>query len=155
MLTGDKAPIAADIAAKAGIDEYCAKLLPGDKVGKVKEIQKTGKVFYTGDGINDAPVLATADVGIAMGAAGSDIAIEASDIVIMGDSLTKIAQAIKIAKKTMVINKENIIFAIAIKAAIIILAAFGISEMWVAVFGDVGVCLLAVANALRTMIQRK
>lgn len=155
MLTGDKAPIAADIAAKAGIDEYCAKLLPGDKVGKVKEIQKTGKVFYTGDGINDAPVLASADVGIAMGAAGSDIAIEASDIVIMGDSLTKIAQAIKIAKKTMVINKENIIFAIAIKAAIIILAAFGISEMWVAVFGDVGVCLLAVANALRTMIQRK
>lgn len=154
MLTGDKAPIAKDIAEKAGIDEYCAKLLPGDKVGKVEEIQKSGKVFYTGDGINDAPVLATADVGIAMGGAGSDIAIEASDIVIMSDSLTKIAQAIKIAKRTMAINKENIIFAIAIKAAIIILAAFGISEMWVAVFGDVGVCLLAVANALRTMIQR-
>lgn len=155
MLTGDKAPIAQDIAQKAGIDAYYAKLLPGDKVGKVEEIQKEGKVFYTGDGINDAPVLASADVGIAMGGVGSDIAIEASDIVIMGDSLSKISQAIKIAKRTMLINKENIIFAIAVKAIIIILAAFGISEMWVAVFGDVGVCLLAVANALRTMIQRK
>lgn len=121
----------------------------------MEEIKKEGKVFYTGDGINDAPVLASADIGIAMGGVGSDIAIEASDIVIMGDSLSKIPKAIKIARQTMAINKENIIFALLVKAVIIALAAFGISEMWLAVFGDVGVCLIAVANSLRTMITHR
>lgn len=155
MLTGDKKDIAQDIAKKAGITNFFSKLLPQDKVKKMEEIKKEGKVFYTGDGINDAPVLASADIGIAMGGVGSDIAIEASDIVIMGDSLSKIPKAIRIARQTMAINKENIIFAILVKAVIIGLAAFGISEMWLAVFGDVGVCLIAVANSLRTMITHR
>lgn len=155
MLTGDKKDIAQDIAKKAGITNFFSKLLPQDKVKKMEEIKKEGKVFYTGDGINDAPVLASADIGIAMGGVGSDIAIEASDIVIMGDSLSKIPKAIKIARQTMAINKENIIFALLVKAVIIALAAFGISEMWLAVFGDVGVCLIAVANSLRTMITHR
>ena len=155
MLTGDKKDIAQDIAKKAGITNFFSKLLPQDKVKKMEEIKKEGKVFYTGDGINDAPVLASADIGIAMGGVGSDIAIEASDIVIMGDSLSKIPKAIRIARQTMAINKENIIFAILVKAVIIGLAAFGISEMWLAVFGDVGVCLIAVANSLRTIITHR
>lgn len=155
ILTGDKKDIAQDIAKKAGITNFFSKLLPQDKVKKMEEIKKEGKVFYTGDGINDAPVLASADIGIAMGGVGSDIAIEASDIVIMGDSLSKIPKAIKIARQTMAINKENIIFALLVKAVIIALAAFGISEMWLAVFGDVGVCLIAVANSLRTMITHR
>lgn len=155
MLTGDKEPIAKDIAAKAGMDGYFAKLLPEQKVEKMRELRKNGDtVLYTGDGINDAPVLAEADVGIAMGAAGSDIAIEASDMVVMGDSLSKIPLVVRIARKTVGIARENIIFSIAVKLLIIIGCAVGIFDenaMWLAVFGDVGVCLIAVANSLRVM----
>lgn len=156
MLTGDKPDIAADIANKAGINEYYSKLLPNEKVDKVREIKEKGAetVLYTGDGINDAPVLAQADIGVAMGGIGSDVAIEAADVVIMGDSLSKIPVARKIAKKTMTIVHENIIFSIAVKVLIIIgsaLGIFGESAMWLAVFGDVGVCLIAVANALRAL----
>lgn len=159
MLTGDKEEIAKDIAAKAGVDIVYSKLMPDEKVEKVKELQNSGKcVLYTGDGINDAPVLAQADIGIAMGAAGSDIAIEASDMVIMGDSLSKIPIGRRIAKKTIRIVKENIIFSLAVKILIIIGCAIGIfdeSAMWLAVFGDVGVCLIAIANSMRSLIVRK
>ncbi len=160
MLTGDKEPIAKEIAARAGIDDYFAKLLPDEKVEKVREIKKNGNptVFYAGDGINDAPVLAEADLGIAMGAAGSDIAIEAADVVIMGDSLSKIPVGRSIAKKTMKIVKENVIFSIGVKVLIIIGCAIGIFDenaMWLAVFGDVGVCLIAIANSLRAMYYKK
>lgn len=155
MLTGDKEEIAADISKKAGLSGYYAKLLPQDKLSRLEDIKKDGsRVFYTGDGINDAPVLAGADVGIAMGAIGSDAAIEASDMVIMGDSLTKIPRAIKIARKTMKIIHENIYFSLGIKILILILVALGIFEenaMWLAVFGDVGVCLIAIANSLRAL----
>lgn len=156
MLTGDKAEIAEDIAKKAGINEYYSKLLPDEKVKKVQELsQEDGNiVLYTGDGINDAPVLATADLGVAMGSIGSDVAIEAADVVIMSDSLSKIPVGRKIAKKTMTIVHENIIFSIGVKLLIIIGCAVGIFDenaMWLAVFGDVGVCLLAVANSLRTL----
>lgn len=156
MLTGDKEPIAADMAKKAGINEYYAKLLPQEKVEKVKALQQGTDdiVLYTGDGINDAPVLAQSDVGVAMGGIGSDVAIEAADVVIMSDSLSKLPVARKIAKKTMNIVHENIIFSIAVKVLIIIGCAIGIfneNAMWLAVFGDVGVCLIAVANALRAM----
>ena len=159
MLTGDKEPIAKDIAAKAGIDTVYAKLMPDEKVAKVKELQEKGScVLYTGDGINDAPVLAQADLGIAMGAVGSDVAIEASDMVIMSDSLSKIPTGRRIAKKTLAIVKENIIFSLAVKILIIIGCATGIFDenaMWLAVFGDVGVCLIAIANSMRTLIVRK
>lgn len=160
MLTGDKEPIAADMAKKAGIDEYYAKLLPQEKVEKVKALQNSGNdiVLYTGDGINDAPVLAQSDVGVAMGGIGSDVAIEAADVVIMSDSLSKLPVGRKIAKKTMNIVHENIIFSIAVKVLIIIGCAIGIfneNAMWLAVFGDVGVCLIAVANSLRAMYVSK
>lgn len=159
MLTGDKEPIAKDIAAKAGIDTVYAKLMPDEKVAKVKELQEKGSsVLYTGDGINDAPVLAQADLGIAMGAVGSDVAIEASDMVIMSDSLSKIPTGRRIAKKTLAIVKENIIFSLAVKILIIIGCATGIFDenaMWLAVFGDVGVCLIAIANSMRTMIVKR
>jgi len=159
MLTGDKEPIAKDIAAKAGIDIVYSKLLPDEKVQKVKDMQQAGaNVLYTGDGINDAPVLAQADLGIAMGAVGSDVAIEASDMVIMSDSLSKITAGRRIAKKTVRIVRENIIFSLAVKILIIIGCAVGIFDenaMWLAVFGDVGVCLIAIANSLRVMIRYK
>lgn len=160
MLTGDKEPIAADMAKKAGIDEYYAKLLPQEKVERVKALQNSGNdiVLYTGDGINDAPVLAQSDVGVAMGGIGSDVAIEAADVVIMSDSLSKLPVGRKIAKKTMNIVHENIIFSIAVKVLIIIGCAIGIfneNAMWLAVFGDVGVCLIAVANSLRAMYVSK
>lgn len=159
MLTGDKKEIASDIAEKAGIDTVYSKLLPDEKVSKVKELQEQGRnVLYTGDGINDAPVLAQADLGIAMGAVGSDVAVEASDMVIMGDSLSKIPIGRKIAKKTLRIVKENIIFSLAVKILIIIGCTIGIfneNAMWLAVFGDVGVCLIAIANSLRTLRVKK
>ncbi|MDE6155288.1 MAG: cadmium-translocating P-type ATPase, partial [Eubacterium sp.] len=159
MLTGDKEYIAKDVAAKAGIDTVYAKLLPDEKVAKVKELQENGQtVLYTGDGINDAPVLAQADLGIAMGAIGSDVAIEASDMVIMGDSLSKISIGRRIAKKTIRIVKENIAFSLLVKILIIIGCATGIFDenaMWLAVFGDVGVCLIAIANSMRTLIVNK
>lgn len=148
------------MAKKAGIDEYYAKLLPQEKVEKVKALQNSGNdiVLYTGDGINDAPVLAQSDVGVAMGGIGSDVAIEAADVVIMSDSLSKLPVGRKIAKKTMNIVHENIIFSIAVKVLIIIGCAIGIfneNAMWLAVFGDVGVCLIAVANSLRAMYVSK
>lgn len=159
MLTGDKEEIAKDVAAKAGVDTVYAKLLPADKVEKVKELQADGaNVLYTGDGINDAPVIAQADLGVAMGGVGSDVAIEAADMVIMGDSLSKLAVGRRIAKKTLLLVKENIIFSLAVKILIIIGCAIGIFDenaMWLAVFGDVGVCLIAIANSMRSMIVRK
>lgn len=160
MLTGDKEIIAKDIAERAGIDEYYAKLLPQDKVQKVRELKQdpNAVVLYTGDGINDAPVLAEADLGVAMGAIGSDVAIEAADIVIMGDSLSKIPEGRKISRKTMNIVRENIVFSIGVKLLIIIGCAVGIFDenaMWLAVFGDVGVCLIAIANSLSAMYYGK
>ncbi|MCD7796384.1 MAG: cadmium-translocating P-type ATPase [Clostridiales bacterium] len=159
MLTGDRKEIADDIASKAGIVTAHSKLLPDEKVNKVKELQQQGRtVLYIGDGINDAPVLAQADVGVAMGGIGSDAAIEASDMVIMGDSLSKIPLARRIAKKTMRIEHENIIFSLAVKLIILVGCAVGIFDenaMWLAVFGDVGVCLIATANALRTLRVNK
>lgn len=155
MMTGDKEKIAKDIASKAGIDTVYSRLMPDEKANIVSELQKSGNtVVYTGDGINDAPVLSQADVGVAMGGAGSDIAVEASDMVIMGDSLSKLAIGKKVAKKTIRIVHENIIFAIAVKLLIIIGCAIGIFDenaMWLAVFGDVGVCLIAIANSLRAL----
>lgn len=159
MLTGDKDPIARDVAAKAGVDTVYARLMPADKVERVIELQQQGaKVLYTGDGINDAPVLAQADLGVAMGGVGSDVAIEAADMVIMGDSLSKITVGRKIAKKALRIVKENIIFSLGVKILIIIGCTVGIFDenaMWLAVFGDVGVCLIAIANSMRTMIVKK
>lgn len=155
MMTGDKEEIAKDIASKSGIDTVYSRLMPDEKANIVSELQKSGStVVYTGDGINDAPVLSQADVGVAMGGAGSDIAVEASDMVIMGDSLSKLAIGKKVAKKTIRIVHENIIFAIAVKLLIIIGCAIGIFDenaMWLAVFGDVGVCLIAIANSLRAL----
>lgn len=159
MLTGDRESIAADIAAKAGLDGYYAKLLPEEKVQRVQALQQQGHtVLYAGDGINDAPVLAAADLGVAMGGAGADVAIEASDMVIQGDSLSQLPVGVTVARKTVGIARENIIFAIAVKLLIILGCAVGIFDenaMWLAVFGDVGVCLLAVANALRVLHIRK
>lgn len=159
MLTGDKDPIARDVAAKAGVDTVYARLMPADKVERVIELQQQGaKVLYTGDGINDAPVLAQADLGVAMGGVGSDVAIEAADMVIMGDSLSKIPVGRRIAKKALRIVKENIIFSLGVKILIIIGCTVGIFDenaMWLAVFGDVGVCLIAIANSMRTMLVKK
>lgn len=159
MLTGDKEHIAKNIAENAGIDQVYSKLLPDEKVAKLKALQEQGKtVLYTGDGINDAPVLAQADLGIAMGGVGSDIAIEASDMVIMGESLSKIPIGRMIAKKTMKIAWENILFSLAVKLLIIAGCAIGIFDenaMWLAVFGDVGVCLIAIANSMRTLLVKK
>ncbi len=159
MLTGDEAKSAAMVAGEIGIDEVHSDLLPGDKVSAFEEIMQSGNdkgaTVYVGDGINDAPVLARADVGIAMGALGSDAAIEAADIVIMNDSPSKIVTAMEIAKKTMKIAKENIIFSIAVKVAILILCSLNIVQMGVAVFGDVGVMVLAVLNSSRALKYKK
>ena len=148
MLTGDKRDVAEEIAAKMGITEVCSELLPQDKVAAVEGLltQKTpGKsLAFVGDGINDAPVLARADVGVAMGVLGSDAAIEAADVVLMDDKLSKLSKAVKIARHTLGIAKQNIVFAIGVKVAILILAAFGLAPMWLAVFGDTGVMVLAV-----------
>lgn len=153
MLTGDNEEMAKAVAEQLGITEYHAQLLPGDKVRLFEEIMEKaeGKITFVGDGINDAPVLARADVGIAMGGLGSDAAIEAADIVIMNDEPSKIAKMVAIARKTLAIVKENIVFAIGIKVAILILAAIGIANMWLAVFADVGVAALAILNAMRTL----
>jgi Cd2+/Zn2+-exporting ATPase len=158
MLTGDKQPIADDIAQKAGIQTVYSRLLPDEKIEKIKELQDSGnKVFYTGDGINDAPVLAVADLGIAMGAVGADVAIEASDIVIMGDSLSKIPVGIRVARKALKLAKENIAFSLVVKTIILVLVVFLNKElpMWIAVFGDVGVAIIAIVNSLRAMIVKK
>lgn len=159
MLTGDRKNVGEEVAKKLGMDKVYTELLPDGKVKKVEELLKErtakGKLAFTGDGINDAPVLALADIGIAMGALGSDAAIEAADIVIMNDEPSKIASAIKISKKTLRIVKENIIFAIFIKIAVLILSAIGLSTMWEAVFADVGVSIIAIINALRVLRVKK
>lgn len=153
MLTGDKKEAGEDVAKKLGIDKVYTELLPDGKVKKVEELikQKNGTLAFVGDGINDAPVLALSDIGIAMGGLGSDAAIEAADIVIMTDEPSKVNKAIKISKKTMRIVKQNIIFAISIKALVLILSAVGITTMWEAVFADVGVSVIAVLNAIRIL----
>lgn len=155
MLTGDHASVGKYVADAVGLDEYHAELLPADKVAQVERLQKEkilGKTLaFVGDGINDAPVLARADVGIAMGGLGSDAAIEAADVVLMDDKPSKIALGIKIAKKTLRIAHENVVFSIGVKVAVLILATFGLAGMGLAVFSDVGVMVLAVLNALRSM----
>lgn len=156
MLTGDNEKTAAAIAAEAGVDEYASGLLPSGKVEHIgKYLGRKRKTAFVGDGINDAPVLMRADVGLAMGALGSDSAIEAADIVLMNDSLASIPVAKRIAKKTMRIVYENIVFALGVKAAILILSAFGITGMWLAIFADVGVAVLAILNAMRMLRVNK
>ena len=155
MLTGDRAEVAAAVAEQLGIDEFHAQLLPADKVARVEQLisaeGKREKLAFVGDGINDAPVLTRADVGIAMGAMGSDAAIEAADVVLMDDKPSNIARAIRVARKTMRIVWQNIVFALAVKLIILVLAALGIANMWLAVFGDVGVAIIAILNAMRAM----
>jgi len=159
MLTGDNTATATDIAGKLGIDKVYAQLLPGDKVEKVEQLleskPKNSKLVFVGDGINDAPVLSRADIGIAMGAMGSDAAIEAADIVLMDDDPKKIAKAIKISRKCIGIVYQNIVFAIAIKVLALVLVAFGAANMWLAIFADVGVMVLSVLNAIRAMFVKK
>ena len=159
MLTGDRAPVAQAVAATLDIDEVHAELLPQDKVAEVeallaqteRDTHGKGKLAFVGDGINDAPVLTRADIGIAMGAMGSDAAIEAADIVLMNDNPADIARAIHLARRTMGIVWQNIVFALGIKFAVLVLAAFGIANMWMAVFADVGVAVIAILNAMRAM----
>lgn len=155
MLTGDRKEVGEAVAKEIGLDKVYTELLPDGKVAKVEELLKTksekGKLAFVGDGINDAPVLALADIGIAMGGLGADSAIEAADVVIMTDEPSKILNAIKLSKKTMRIVKENIIFAIGVKVAVLILTAIGLSSMWQAVFADVGVSVIAILNALRAL----
>ena len=157
MLTGDRADVAQVVADQVGVDEVHAQLLPADKVEEVERIMDTVRenLAFVGDGINDAPVLTRADVGIAMGAMGSDAAIEAADIVLMDDKPSNIARAIRIARKTMAIVWQNIVFAIGVKVLILVLAALGIANMWLAVFGDVGVAVIAILNAMRAMNVKK
>jgi Cd2+/Zn2+-exporting ATPase len=156
MLTGDKKNVAESVAGKLGLTDVFAELLPADKVSKVEGLlEGAGKLAFVGDGINDAPVLMRADVGIAMGAMGSDAAIESADIVLMDDKPSKIADAIRISRKTMRIVKENVVFALGVKALILVLGALGIANMWFAVFGDVGVLIIAILNAVRTMRIKK
>lgn len=159
MLTGDREAVAQQVAGELGIDQVYSQLLPGDKVAKVEELLEhnggRSKLAFVGDGINDAPVLSRADIGIAMGAMGSDAAIEAADIVLMDDDPAKIAKAIRISRKCMSIVYQNIIIAIGIKILALILVALGIANMWLAIFADVGVMVLAVLNAIRAMSTKK
>ncbi|MCI5683735.1 MAG: HAD-IC family P-type ATPase, partial [Clostridiales bacterium] len=154
MLTGDRKDVAAQVGEAIGIDEIEAELLPEQKVEKTEKLledEENRMLAFVGDGINDAPVLTRADVGIAMGGIGSDAAVEAADAVIMDDNPSKTATAIKICKKTLLIVRENIVFAIAVKIAVLLLGAFGFAPIWLAIFADVGVMVIAVANALRTL----
>ena len=155
MLTGDRKEAAEQVAAEIGIDEVHAELLPGDKVAKVEELlSKEGeneRLAFVGDGINDAPVLGRADIGIAMGSMGSDAAIEAADVVLMDDDITKIASIVKISRKTLRIVRQNIVFALAVKALVLILGALGMANMWEAVFADVGVSVIAILNSMRAL----
>ena len=159
MLTGDSRKVAEHVAADLGIDEVYAELLPADKVSRVEELlaekPEKAKLAFAGDGINDAPVLSRADIGIAMGAMGSDAAIEAADIVLMDDDPLKIAKAIKISRKCLRIVYENIWFAIGIKLICLVLGAVGIANMWLAIFADVGVMIIAVLNAIRALFVKK
>ena len=159
MLTGDTSQNAAEVSKILGIDEFHAQLLPAGKVSEIEKLisaeKKSGKVAFTGDGINDAPVLMRADVGIAMGSLGSDAAIEAADVVLMDDDIRKIPRLIRISRKTMKIVRENIAFALTVKFLVLVLGAFGIANMWEAVFGDVGVTVLAIFNSMRAMSGRQ
>ena len=159
MLTGDRKNIGEAVSKKLGLDKVYTELLPDGKVEKIEELLKTksekGKLAFVGDGMNDAPVLAISDIGIAMGGLGADSSIEAADVVIMTDEPSKIVKAIKLSRKTMRIVKENIVFAISVKIAVLLLAAFGISTMWEAVFADVGVSVIAIINALRVLKGKK
>lgn len=158
MLTGDNRDIAEAVARRLGIDKVYAELLPGDKVDKVEElfgeVSAKGKLVFVGDGMNDAPVLSRADIGIAMGALGSDAAIEAADVVIMTDEPSKLASAIRISRRTLMIVKQNIVFALGIKGFFLILGAFGMANMWEAVFADVGVSVIAILNAMRALKKK-
>ena len=155
MLTGDRKETAEAVAAELGLDEIHYELLPADKVSQVERLLAAetakNKLAFVGDGINDAPVLTRADVGIAMGTMGSDAAIEAADVVLMDDDIRKIAGVVQIARKTIGIVKQNIVFALSVKVLVLILGAVGIANMWVAVFADVGVSVLAILNAMRTL----
>ena len=155
MLTGDRQQAAQAVAEELGIDEVHAQLLPGDKVSKVEELLKAQKekekLAFVGDGINDAPVLTRADIGIAMGSMGSDAAIEAADVVLMDDDVRKIAAVVRISRKTLQIVKQNIVFALGIKTLVLILGAFGLANMWEAVFADVGVSVIAILNSMRAL----
>ena len=155
MLTGDRQEAAGGVAEELGMDEFHAELLPADKVSKVEELleqqKEQGRLAFVGDGINDAPVLTRADVGIAMGSLGSDAAIEAADVVLMDDDIRKIAAVVRISRKTLRIVKQNIVFALAVKAAVLLLGAFGIANMWEAVFADVGVSVIAILNSMRAL----
>ena len=157
MLTGDKKEVGEDIVSKLGLLQVYAQLYPEDKVNVLEDLmlqKKTnGTTLYVGDGINDAPVLARADIGISMGGISSDAAIEASDIVLMDDNLLKIIDAIKISRKTMTIVKQNIVFSLTVKAIVLILGAIGIANMWMAIFADVGVMVLAILNAIRVRVS--
>ena len=159
MLTGDASKVAEAVAAELGIEEYYSQLLPGDKVEKLEAIiaesKGNGTVAFAGDGINDAPVLSRADIGIAMGAMGSDAAIEAADVVLMDDDPKKIPQAINIARKCMRIVYQNIVMAISVKLICLALGALGLANMYMAIFADVGVMVIAVLNAMRCMIVPK
>jgi Cd2+/Zn2+-exporting ATPase len=159
MLTGDLRAVGEAVGAEAGVDEVRAELLPADKVAAVESLMaergKDRTLAFVGDGVNDAPVLARADVGVAMGAMGSDAAIEAADIVLMDDDIRKLPLAIKISRRTMLIAKENIVFALAVKFVILVLGALGIVGMWFAVFGDVGVLIIAVLNSTRALRKEK
>ena len=158
MLTGDSKRVADQVAAELGIDEVHSELLPGDKVDQIETLlaakQPTENLAFVGDGINDAPVLSRADVGIAMGALGSDAAIEAADVVLMDDDPAKIALAMRIARRTLRIVYQNIVFALAIKFACLVLGALGLASMWTAIFADVGVMVLAVLNATRALYTK-
>ena len=159
LLTGDRKKVGESVAKQIGINTVFTELLPDGKVKKVEELLKNksenGKLAFIGDGINDAPVLSLADIGIAMGGLGADSSIEAADIVIMTDEPSKVVKAIKLSRRTMRIVKENIIFAISIKILVLILAAIGIATMWGAVFADVGVSIIAIINALRALNIKK
>jgi Cd2+/Zn2+-exporting ATPase len=152
MLTGDRREVAAHVAGQLQLDEYHAELLPADKVGYMEQFTAhSAPVAFVGDGVNDAPVLARADVGIAMGGLGSDAAIEAADVVLMDDQPSKIAAAIRTARRTLGIARQNVWLAIGVKVAVLLLAVVGLATMWMAVFADVGVTVLAVLNAMRTL----
>ena len=155
MLTGDADAVGQKVSGRLGLDQAYTELLPADKVDRVEALlrEKTekGKLVFVGDGINDAPVLARADVGIAMGGLGSDAAIEAADVVLMTDEPSKIAAVMKIARKTIRIANQNIVFALGIKFLVLILGALGYANMWAAVFADVGVSVIAILNAIRAM----
>ena len=157
MLTGDNQKVANQVAKELEIDRIFAELLPADKVEKIEELlkDKSGNIAFVGDGINDAPVLTRADIGIAMGGLGSDAAIEAADVVIMDDNLSKIGTAISLSKRTIRIVKQNIVFALAIKGIVLLLGALGITNMWEAVFADVGVSFIAIMNSMRAMYVKK